>query len=258
MKFRLAYKYLLHFLFARNTHGFGVHSPFMYNFTRFVLYERHRYYAFESIEKVRLVLMKDMRELNVIDYGTGTSRKRTVADIARKSLKSPKQAQLFFRIANSLKVQNVLELGTSLGLTTSYLASSSKYIKCISLEGCPEIAQVAQTNFDKLGIKNIKLVTGNIDDTLAQVLLESKPLDLIFIDANHRSEAVLRYFEQCISKVHKDTILIVDDIYWSLDMEHAWDTIKMHSLVSSTIDIFQMGIVFFNSDLHKVHYKMRF
>jgi len=256
-KFRLAYKYCLHFLIAQNTRGFGVHSPFMYNFTRFVLYERHSFYAFEAIEKIRLILIKDKRVLNINDYGTGCDRKRSVADIAKKTLKSPKQAQLFYRFANYLKVRNILELGTSLGLTTSYLASSSIDIKCISLEGCPEIAQVAQNNFDKLGIKNITLITGNIDDTLAHVLIESEPLDLIFIDANHRKEAVLRYFEQCISKVHKDTILIVDDIYWSSDMEQAWHSIKMHSLVSSTIDIFHMGIVFFNSDLHKIHYKMR-
>lgn len=257
-KFRLAYKYIHHFLFAPNTLGFGVHSPFIFNFTRFVLYERHHFYSFETIEKIRSVLIKDKRMLNVIDYGTGTARKRTVADIAKKSLKSPKQAQLFFRIANYMKVKNVLELGTSFGLTTAYLASSSKNINCVSLEGCPETAQVAQNNFDKLEIKNIKLITGNIDDTLAQVLIESEPLDLIFIDANHRNEAVFRYFEQCLSKVHKETILIVDDVYWSSDMEQAWNLIKMHPHVSSTIDIFQMGIVFFNSDLHKKHYKMRF
>src|SRR5665647_2617387 len=256
-KFRLAYKIILHFLFAPNTRGFGVHSPFMFNFTRNVLYERHRFYSFEAIENVRTVLIKDNRVLNVIDYGTGYFQKRTIADIAKKSLKSPKQAQLFYRIANYMKVQNVLVLGTSLGLTSSYLASSSTKIHCVSLEGCPAIAQVAQDNFDKLGIQNIKLIIGNIDATLTQVLNESEPLDLIFIDANHRKEAVLRYFDQCLSKVHKDTILIVDDIYWSSEMEQAWHLIKLHPFVSSTIDLFQMGIVFFNTDLHKMNYKMR-
>ena len=83
-------------------------------------------------------------------------------------------------------------------------------------------------------------------------------LDLVFIDANHKSEAVLRYFELCLNKINKDSILIFDDIYWSSDMEMAWQIIKNHSLVTSTIDIFEMGIVFFNSNLNKTHYKMRY
>ena len=80
----------------------------------------------------------------------------------------------------------------------------------------------------------------------------------MFIDANHKSEAILRYFNLCLSKVHSNTVIVIDDIYWSSDMENAWKVIKNHPLVMSTIDLHQMGIVFFNSDLHKRHYKMRY
>jgi hypothetical protein len=52
--------------------------------------------------------------------------------------------------------------------------------------------------------------------------------------------------------------MIIDDIYWSKEMENAWTKIKNHPQVSSTIDIFQLGIVFFNADLYKNHYKMRY
>ncbi len=82
--------------------------------------------------------------------------------------------------------------------------------------------------------------------------------DVIFIDANHRSSAVLRYFELCLPHVHKNSIVIIDDIYWSDDMELAWQTIKNHPRATSTIDLFQMGIIFFNTDVNKMHYKMRY
>jgi predicted O-methyltransferase YrrM len=243
---------------AGNTGGYGVHSPFMFQFTRYVLCEKHPYYIFASIENLRENLKKDNRVIDVTDFGTGVNGNRTVADIAKQSLKSPKQGQLFFRIANYFKARNVLELGTSLGITTSYLASSSSTLKCVSLEGCPETAKIACENFRKLGLKNIEVIVGNINITLEQVLDETDQLDLIFIDANHRSEAVLEYFKLCLPKIGKQTVLIIDDIYWSEDMENAWQVIKNHSRVASTIDLFHMGIVFFNTDLHKKHYLMRY
>lgn len=256
--FRIVYKYLLHFFSARNSGGFGVHSPFMFQFTHFVLKEKHPFYVFETIEMIRSKLKKDNRVLNITDFGTGKDRSLTVATVASKSLKSDKYGKLLFRITYYLKARQVLELGTSLGITTSYLASSHSDINCISLEGCPQIANVARDNFNKLGLNNIKLVVGDINLTLAKVLEETDRLDLVFFDANHRSETVLRYFEQCLPKIHKNTVFIIDDIYWSEDMEKAWKLIKQHSSVTSTIDLFQLGIVFFNTDLYKKHYKMRY
>jgi len=109
-----------------------------------------------------------------------------------------------------------------------------------------------------LDIKNIQVVVGNIDTTLPQVVNDFGKLDLIFMDANHESQAVLSYFEAVLAKVHTDSVLVVDDIYWSSDMEDAWRQIKDHPRVTTTIDLFQLGIVFFNTDLYKNHYKMRY
>jgi predicted O-methyltransferase YrrM len=257
-QFRLLYKYIIHFFSARNSRGHGVHSPFIFYFTNFVLNNSESYYIFPKIESIRFDLRRDKRTIDVEDFGAGNHRVRAVSDITAHSLKSPKYGQLLFRIANFLKTKNVLELGTSLGITASYLASSSKDIRCISLEGCPQTAMIAQDNFKKLGLENIKIVVGNIDDTLRDVLTTVDSLDLIFFDANHRSESVLNYFDQCLLKVSGSSVMVIDDIYWSADMESAWKKIKDHPKVMSTIDLFQVGIVFFNPDLHKKHYKMRY
>ena len=257
-RFKSLYKYFKHFIAAKNTGGHGVHSPFMYQFTRYVLQENHPFYVFDSIEKLRESLKKDQRVLNITDFGTGVNRTRRVSDIAKKILKSTRESQLLFRIAHYIKAENVLELGTSLGVTALYMGSLSPRMKCVTLEGCPETASVAEENFRKLNQKNIELVVGNIDATLPKVLTSMAQLDMVFIDANHKSEAVLRYFELCLPKVHKDTIIIIDDIYWSDDMELAWQTIMNHSQVTSSIDLFHMGIVFFNTDINKNHYKMRY
>lgn len=257
-RIRIVYKFILHFLSAKNTHGFGVHSPFVFHFTKFVVYNKSSYYVFSSIEKIRLSLKRNKRKLSVIDFGTGDSRTRTIAEIANKSLKSAKYGQLLYRLSEYIKARNILEFGTCFGLTTSYLASPSSESRCVSLEGCEQVATVAIENISLLNIKNIQIEVGNIDQTLSDVLTGFDQLDLIFIDANHTSKAVMQYFEQVLTKIHSDSVLVVDDIYWSNDMEKAWKSIQEHPRVTSTIDLFQVGIVFFNQDLHKNHYKMRF
>jgi len=146
-----------------------------------------------------------------------------------------------------------------LQLTTAYLASTSK-CKCVTLEGSPEIAKIAVENFNQLNFSNINLIEGDIKTTLPEALQELAKVDFVFVDANHSSAAVLDYFDQCLDRLTQNAIMVFDDIHWSADMEMAWNTIwntiKNNSKVKSTIDIYQMGIVFFNTDLSKKHYKI--
>jgi len=70
-------------------------------------------------------------------------------------------------------------------------------------------------------------------------------VDFVFVDGNHQKEATLRYFEWCLPKVHEDTLLIFDDIYWSDGMKEAWAEIKANPQVTVTVDLFWIGLVFF-------------
>jgi len=256
--FKTAYRFCIHFLTARNTKGFGIHSPFVFNFVQYVLYEKHPYYVFQKIEEVRKSLLSNHNLINVTDLGAGKSRLRKVSDIASKSLKRKKYAQLLFRIGHYFKAQNILELGTSFGITTAYLASVSSTSKVVTLEGCTETLKIAGNNFRKLGFDNVQMIEGNIDTTLFSTLDNFDKLDFVFIDANHRNEALISYFEQCLRKIHKTSVIVIDDINWSEGMLQAWEKIKLHNRVTSTIDLFELGIVFFNSDLVKKHYKIRY
>lgn len=249
-------KYIQHYCTARNTKGFGVHSPFMFQFIQNVLGERHYFYVFSKIENLRKSELRNAEAIQIDDFGTGENRESTVKDILRKSVNPAKYGQLLFRIIYYFKFHDVLELGTSFGFSTSYLASSSSEIKCTTIEGSPEIANRARRNFEKLNLKNIELIVGNIDDMLPDIVAKKEKLDLVYIDANHTLDATLHYFEMCLPKIHNDSIMVFDDIHWSEDMEQAWNNIIQHPDVTSTIDMFQMGIVFFNKNLNKMHYKV--
>lgn len=203
-------------------------------------------------------MLSNERTIEVTDFGTGESKQRSTADIARKALKSPRQAQLLFRIIRHSGHKNILELGTSLGISTMYMASVSSKCRCITLEGCPRTSAVAQQNFDRLKLSQVKLINCNIDEELENILIAYGQQDFIFIDANHRFEPLMRYFELCVNHIGEDSVIVVDDIYWSPEMEIAWKSIKEHPRVKSTIDIFHMGIVFFHPMLTKKHYKVQY
>jgi predicted O-methyltransferase YrrM len=260
---KLAFKYLQYFLTASNGKGHGVHSPFVFEFITKVLNDTTKYACYKNIEQLRRQLRHDNTLLTIEDFGAGSrvhaSYKRKVSEIAATSLKPKKFSQLLFRIANFYRPDNILELGTSLGITTAYLASANEHSKVITMEGAKEIAAVAKKNFQQLDLSNIEIVEGDFDFSLSRVLSELSSVDFAFVDGNHRKEPTIKYFEQLLLKTTNYSVLVFDDVHWSKEMEEAWEYIKQHSSVTLSIDLFFIGIVFFRQEqLEKQHFSIRF
>ena len=249
---------LKHISKSRNTYGFGVHSPFLFHFTKFILNEKHRFYVFRNIEQLRSTLKNDPRTISSVDFGTGKTPVRKVSTIARTSLSSPKKLRLLYRIINAYKCKNILELGTSLGVSTAYLATPTHQLRCVSIEGNKQLASLAVDNLSILGVNNVSVIDENIDLCLDDVIGTFETLDFVFIDANHRSIPLNNYFEKCIRNINEHSVIVVDDIHWSKDMYKAWNQIQAHPAVTSTISTYHFGIVFFNTHLTKKHYHMIF
>lgn len=247
-------KYAIHLIKAHPRGGFGIHSPYLFKLITRVIEEQTPYYCYQTIEKYRQNLLNDTSFIQVLDLGTGKSGKRKVGDIAKKSLKSSSEAQLLFRLALHSKANTLLELGTSLGITTMYLARTCSQSKIITIEGCPQTAAIATTLFKNARLNNIEQHTGSIDTVLPQILQNVNQLDFVYFDANHRQLPTWNYFTLCLAKKGPQSIFIFDDIHHSAEMEAVWKQICEHSEVRVSIDLFTMGIVLFNPDLQKAHY----
>ena len=254
-------KYVKYWFSSKTTHG--IHSPFVFELYNEVIRKNSSYYSFDKIEQLRQRLLYSQKEIEVTDFGTGTSGKRTVAQIAARSLKSEKYGQLLFRLANHIRPNAVLELGTSLGISTAYLASAAPNAKVTTIEGCPNISAEAKKNFESLGLKNIETVIGNFDTILSRTLVSElktrdSRLDFVFFDGNHKKEPTLNYFNQCLSQANNDSLFIFDDIHWSDEMEEAWEEIKKDPKVTVTIDLFFIGLVFFRKEQAKENFILRY
>ncbi len=260
---QLGVKYLQYLLTASNAKGHGVHSPFVFNFIKNILNDKTAYDAYSKIECVRKELLHDKRVLAIQDFGAGSTviktNNRRVAEIARSSLKPKKFSQLLYRVVQYYKPRNIVELGTSLGITTSYFANANPSATLYTFEGATEVASLARQTFTKAGASNIVLIEGNFDKTLPAQLNNLHTIDLAFVDGNHRREPTVRYFNQLLQKANEQSIFIFDDIHWSVEMELAWHEIKKHPSVTLTIDLFFIGIVFFRKEQKaKQHFTIRF
>ncbi|OON69700.1 O-methyltransferase [Hymenobacter sp. CRA2] len=255
-----ALRYIRYRFRSGNAHG--LHSPFVFSLYLDVVCHTGEYGAFEAIESRRAALLADERRLRITDYGagsqTGAGRERPVRDIARHAAKPPRLAQLLFRLVNYRQPRTVLELGTSLGLTTAYLAAASSKARVLTFEGCPETAAVARETLAQLGLQNVELIEGNFDETLPATLAQlQQPLDFAFFDGNHRYEPTLRYLEQCLPYATEESVFVFDDIHWSGEMDRAWEAIKAHPAVTVTVDLFFIGLVFFRKNAPKQHFTLR-
>lgn len=262
-KWRLAGKYLSYYFTSSDGKGHGTHSPFVFDFITKVLNDKSQYPEYKKVENLRRQLLDDSRMFIVEDFGAGSAflkkHERSIKSIARNAAKSKKFGQLLYRMVKYYQPASILELGTSLGITTSYLSLAKPDTKLVTLEGAQEIASVAKQNFEKLSLSNINIFEGNFDDTLAGVLAGFNAVDFAFVDGNHRQLPTERYFQELLPKVNSSSIFVFDDIHWSREMEAAWQTIKNHPAVRCTIDLFFIGIVIFRREFHeKQHFSIRF
>lgn len=253
-------KFIWHWLTAVNEHS--LHSPFIYDLYTKTIKARFSSEDFNAIEGLRQNLISSNEQIEVKQLGAhskvNNSDIRPISAIAKKGMSEQGFSELLYGIIRNYDCKNIVELGTSFGINTLYLATNPN-VDVVTFEGCKNTASLASSNFNKLGYNNIKLIEGNIDQTLSDYISHSSEnIDLAFIDANHQYEPTLKYFELLLSKIHEHSIIIIDDIYWSNGMTKAWKQIKAHPRTSITVDLFKAGIVFIKSELTKEHYRLMY
>ncbi len=295
---QLALKYTNYYLTAHNGRGHGMHSPFVYDMIRHVFMDKTSYGAYEKPEEYRKKLLQDDTVLEIQDLGAGSvsgkTKQRKVSQIAKTSVKHKRYSQLLYRMASYYKYGRILELGTSLGVTSSYLGQVPVLEELVTMEGVDVVADIAERELSRY--VKVRVVRGNFDGqqgagerreaggeriedrgdriedrgerredignhqtNLEKVVFDMPRIDLAFIDGNHRKEPTLRYFETILAKTNDGSCIIFDDIHWSAEMEQAWETIRNDGRVTLSIDLFFIGIVFFRREFReKQHFSIRF
>lgn len=263
MFFFRAAAYLRYLILSGHSNGHGIHSPFVFDLVSRIFRNKNNRDIVLYVEKIRKKMISDTRSIAIKDMGAGAFRNsgnknRKVSEMARYSSVSMKYGIILSNMAKEFGEPCIIELGTSLGISAMYMALACPDTILHTIEGCDETAKMAAENFSQAQINNIDLHNGSFDERLPGILDSSSIPGLVFIDGNHRKEPLLKYFSIIAERSDSHTVVIIDDICLSHEMEQAWREIKDHSKVSVTIDIYRMGIVFFRKGISANHFIVRY
>ncbi|MCL1933237.1 MAG: hypothetical protein FWF53_05460 [Candidatus Azobacteroides sp.] len=224
--------------------GYGVHSPFTYNLITKVIEEKTPYYVFEDIENFRKELLNGANDIKTL---------------TAQETQSKNYGALLFRLVNFFKCCTVLQIGSSTGLMSLYLALPlRKSCNCYALEERIGLSETVRNFAENHSLTNLHSVEGAYAESLLRLKSEIGLFDFIFINTMGDSEKTREAFRLVETFIHSDTVMVIDKIQRDKAMKNFWQEIKNRPDVRLTVDLLSLGLVFFNPILHKQNYKNYF
>lgn len=243
--------------------GHGIHSPFVFELYTTVISNDTKNPIFESIEAYRNELLNcdiGIIRKSIAESLNGGFRGELVklSRLARMVSIPAHLGRLLFRLVEHARPEVIIELGTSVGISSMYLALANRNGMLYTIEGDEAVYGIAQKRFEAMGLTNITPICGTFETELPRLANEISSFDFVFIDGDHNGTKLLQYFEVILPKLTANSIVVVDDIRWSEEMEKAWMEIKANRKVSISIDLFRCGVLFFRGGIAKQHFMLRY
>lgn len=254
----LSRRYLAFRRLCKPRHGFGIHSPFVFELYTQAIDPDAKEPAFLPIERYRQSLKRCAQRIDLVGADGCSQATSEVRKIARKAAIPPHLGRLLFRLCRYMQPQSIVELGTSLGISTLYMAAATPDVPLHTIEVNADVQQIAQNQFDTMGCGNVYTHCGTFAEHLPSLLQHLPSVGLAFVDGHHQGEAMLRYVEAMLPHITPSSMLVLDDIRWSDDMEAAWHVLCADPRVSLSIDLFRCGILLFRQGVAKQHFNLRF
>lgn len=216
---RLLYK-------IRHHKGHGVHSPFVFNLINNVIEEKRPYYFYKDIKQY-------------LQHSTLTKAKVNKYNL------------LCFRLVNYFQPNNILELGSSFGINTLCLTAPSKRIRCVCIEKDDRKRVLADKLYANYG-RNIKHL-----DTLDELRADDK-FDCICINLNNYTILTNRDLLNLLERCHDRSFIIVKGIRTTKRQFDLWNFLSKTNKRTAKLDLFNLGILFFNKSLSRWDYQISF
>ena len=167
---------------------------------------------------------------------------KTVATVVASAVSGRHKCELLYKIAEHFKSKDILELGTSLGISTAYLALPDSVDSVVSIEQSEKLSKMATSFLHEID-PSIKLMNMSFKEGLRLLEEDDTSYDLIYIDGDHSYAASLEHLNSCKGLLKDTGVVIMDDIYWSEQMKKAWITAKADSSFNMAIDMFYFGLL---------------
>lgn len=216
----------------RHRKGYGVHSPFAFGLITRVIYEKYPYYNYSGLGGIR-------RELLATLPGTRLNREKT--------------DRLLFRLVNRMQPATIVEVGTSSGLTTCYLAAAKEDACCHTFDEQSGCAPAVRQWF--AGKKNVCFHREALLPSLQSVVNGLGAVDFLYLGENAWAGDA---FEACLPKAGERSLFVVKGIHRSRGKEAWWRSVISDPRTGVTFDLYDIGLVFFDLRKTKQHYIVNF
>lgn len=153
---------------------------------------------------------------------------------AEKQLASQKDKQwlyerlwvkrLLFRLANEVKANTIVDVGT--------LAASSLYLKA------------ARVHADYTS-------ASSLDDLFLEA---GRPVDFLYLHDYRHPDMMEEAFRVCAPRATSRSLFVIEGIGRSKPMKQLWKQMQDDPRVGVTFDLYDVGLLFFDTSLHKQHY----
>ncbi len=223
-----------------------------YEFASAVLEDKRNFYAFPSLRALQKSLRKDQRSIALLPTKHGDEPAiTTIQQVENQYHISCYYQEILFRTIHFYKPQFILELGTSLGITTMYAAAAALNRNIYTIESEPSIANAAKQHFNLLRFNNIENIVGDYEKAFDNELLTEKKIDclILSLQTGWSKETLEKY----MSKLHESSLVIITGIAKASKQE-IWHFIQQHKRITLTIHLYDLGIAFCNTNvLEKQH-----
>lgn len=214
----------------KTKYGYGVHSPWAYNFIENVINEHNAYYAYDYLYEHWKRSPEDLPQ-----YGENMDK-------------------LLFRLTNFVGPQFILEVGTGAGVSTAYMACVNSKSTCVTIDAGNPHQRKIDNNLKRF--KNIKyIITKNPLQDITAILEQNRqnniPLDMVHIAHTDSPDII---FETLLPYVNSKTLFVVNNINRSTKSKEWWKQIKNDPRVGVTFQFKRFGLVFFDLKMNKIDY----
>ncbi len=231
---------LLHdFKLYRHSRGFGIHSPFAFNFVCNVLCERLPYYAYDYLRDVRRAVLES-------------------APRGRHRVISLKSAKLLFRITNRFAPRQLLQVGTNYGVSAASMmsvsAQSRLWLYEPHLEKCPEVAQVLEPFLDYIDCYN-ELPAALADYDAATRGSGSDPYVLVNSIGGEDQARLLDYLKKVLNG---SGVVMLRNLERDSGMSGLWQQCRSALTSGHTYTNGKMAVIVATPKLPLQHFELRF
>lgn len=217
----------LKYLLQRKTE-FSVHSPFVYDFMKKVLYDRGTNRDYD-------LMLRISRLLDGRKFSTRSRRK---------------QARLLYRLVRYMEPETVLTFGQLSALNTSALALGNLQTK-VYLEQSADFLET----LNSMGVVNVSLIRRYVDE---EEQFERLNTGFVYYALDDFGDDTWNNIEEGFGEVDEDTVLVFEGIHHSHHTEVAWEAVKANEDVTLSMDLYSLGIVFFREGIEKQDFVLKY